>query len=123
MLNKLLEKLNGQSADAVQLARALVELGEEESAARRGLADVQERRRQALLDDASDAVLDKLERELTRASARIDKCELSAPLLRERLAAARAAAHKQAVARHFEKITMLYEARVRSAVLEAEGAL
>jgi hypothetical protein len=96
MLNKLLERLNGHAADAAALAEALEQLGRERIAARTSLKELQERRRQALLDDASDAALDRLEREIDRGQSRIEKLDMAEAPLREQLSAAQAAAAKRA---------------------------
>jgi hypothetical protein len=95
MLNRLIEKLNGHAADAASLAQALDQLGRERIEARAGLTEVQERRRLALLDDVSDAGLDKLEREVARAQSRIEKLNLAEPALREQLQAAQIATRQR----------------------------
>jgi hypothetical protein len=96
MLTKLLERLNGHAGDPASLAEALGALGRERIAARTSLKELQERRRQALLDDAADSQLDKLEREIDRGQTRIEKLDMAEAPLREQLSAAQAAAAKRA---------------------------
>jgi hypothetical protein len=102
MLNKLIERLNGHAGDAASLSEALTRLGAEQSVARTSLKEMQERRRQALLDDVSDAGLDKLEREIARAESRVEKLDLAEPLLRERLSIAQAEARQRRWLSHRE---------------------
>jgi hypothetical protein len=89
MLNELIRRLNGHGSDEASLAAALERLAQEQTAASAALADLHERRREALLDDASDSVLDKLEREIAHAKTRIEKLALAEPSLRERWHTAR----------------------------------
>jgi len=95
VLNKLLKQLNGHGSDAESLDAALIQLEADRETAQRELSDLQVRRHQALLDDATDATLDKLEREIERAETRIEKLDLAAPGLRERLDAARQDARRR----------------------------
>jgi hypothetical protein len=95
MLNEIVRRLNGHGEDPESLEEALKLLADQKAAARAALTECHERRRQALLDDASDAALDKLEREIERGETRIEKLTIAEPSLRERLRVARAAADKR----------------------------
>jgi hypothetical protein len=106
MLNELIRRLNGHGEDAESLDEAVQRLTVEQSAAHGALKELHERRREALLDDASDSVLDKLERDIAHAESRIEKLALAEPSLRERLRTARVAqetrAADKAIARYLE---------------------
>lgn len=106
MLNELIRRLNGHGEDAESLDEAVQRLAVEQTAARAALKELHERRREALLDDASDNALDKLEREIAHAETRLEKLALAEPSLRERLRAARVAqetrAADEAIARYLE---------------------
>lgn len=121
MLNNIISKLNGQSGDMVALTELLAQLGRDREAVRAEIEELNQRRRQALLDDAPDAELDKIERELDRTTIRLEKLTISEAPLRERIAAAQAAVRKKAVARHFESIAAAYE-NLRDALLKADAA-
>lgn len=95
MLNKVLARLNGHATDVDALVAALGEIGQEREAAKRELGELQVRRHQALLDDAADSVLDKLEREIARAETRVQKLDLAEPGVRSRLEAATQAARRR----------------------------
>jgi hypothetical protein len=96
MLNKLLERLNGHADDAASLEEALQQLDRDRAAARSALAELQVRRHQSLLDDASDKIVDEIERAIARTETRIEKFDLAEPGLRAQLNAGRAAADKSA---------------------------
>lgn len=106
MLNELIRRLNGHGEDAESLDEAVQRLTVEQTAARAALQELHERRREALLDDASDSALDKLERDIAHAESRIEKLALAEPSLRERLRAARVAQERraadEAIARYLE---------------------
>jgi hypothetical protein len=95
MLNEIVRRLNGHGEDPQSLEEALKLLADQKAAACAALTECQERRRQALLDDASDTALDKLEREIARAETRIEKLTIAEPSLRTRLSAAQAAARQR----------------------------
>lgn len=95
MLNKIVAKLNGHGTEAESLNAALTQLGRERDAARVELDDLNKQRHQALLDDAADAVLNKIERAIDRKTVLIEKLNLADQPLRVRIdAAQRAAAQK-----------------------------
>lgn len=121
MLNKILKSLNGHSAEPATVAEALAQLGRDRDAVRAEIDNLNQRRRQALLDDATDAELDKIERQIDRATVRLEKLVLSEQPLRDQLTTARAAALNEATARHFRAIEFAY-AILRDAVLAAEDA-
>lgn len=95
MLNKLLAKLNGSALDVDALIAALVDLGRERDTAQSELGELQVRRHQALLDDASDSTLDKLERDIARKETAVEKLDLAEPGLRDRLATAKVEARQR----------------------------
>jgi hypothetical protein len=90
MINRILQKMNGSSADPAALAAALADLDQQRAATRDKIDELGKRRHQALLDDASDDVLDKIERQIDRETIRLEKINLAEAPLRERLGAARA---------------------------------
>jgi hypothetical protein len=96
MLNALVKKLNG-SGDKPEALQGLIEqLERARGEARDKLAELQVRRHQALLDDADDATLNKLERDIARAEVRIEKIDLAIPGIRKRLAFAQSKARDEA---------------------------
>jgi hypothetical protein len=90
MINRILQKMNGTSADPAALAAALADLDQQRAATRDKIDELGKRRHQALLDDADDATLDKIERQIDRETIRLEKINLAEAPLRERLGAARA---------------------------------
>ena len=96
MLNALLKKLNGHGVDVESLMIALEQLGSERQTSQRDLGELKVRRHQALLDDAPDSSLDKLERDIERTETRLKKIDLAEPGIRTRLTAAQATARKAA---------------------------
>jgi hypothetical protein len=115
MLKTILSKLNGHAAEPPPLAEALAQLGRDRSAAEAAIAEVHQRRRQALLDDADDKTLDKLERELDRATIHLEKLNIAEAPLRAQLASARAGQMAVALERHRARRIVTYK-RVRSAL-------
>jgi hypothetical protein len=95
MLTKILNTLNGHGSEAASLEAALLQLGRDRDEARAKIEALQKQRHQALLDDASDADLDKLERQLDRALTRLEKLNLAEPPLLEKLTGARSAARQR----------------------------
>jgi hypothetical protein len=95
MLTSILKTLNGHATEAESLDAALVQLGIDRDETRAKIDALQKQRHQALLDDASDTDLDKLERQLDRATTRLEKLNMSEAPLRERLADAQTAARKR----------------------------
>lgn len=109
MLKTILKRLNGHAAEAPSLNEALEQVGRDRSDTEAELARLNAERKQLLLDDAADATLDKVERQIDRANVRLEKINLAEVPLREALAAATAAersrrwtahlaAHRQAAA-------------------------
>lgn len=98
MLNSILKKLNGHAIDVESLVSALTDLGRERETAATELGELQVRRHQALLDDATDATLDKIERDISRKETLLQKLKMAEPGLRERLKAAQAEARKRRLA-------------------------
>jgi len=88
MLNRLLSKMNGSSGDPAALEAMLAQLGSDRADARKAVEELQVRRHQALLDDAADGELDKIERQIERARVKLEKFDLADPALRERLGSA-----------------------------------
>lgn len=127
MFNALLRRMNGEARDLGSLAEALAQVGRDRAAARQELAELERELRQAYLDDASDAAIDKIERGIKRAEVKLEKLALTEPLLSERLREAkdeaRAAVWRDLRAEWTEKAHELLEsARVtalrHSALLE-----
>jgi len=114
--------LNGHGDEVASIEAALVKLGRDREAARREIEDLKQRRHQALLDDATDAVIDRIERDIDHAATRIEKLDVAEAPLRARLAAAKATAHRAAITRHFEIIAARF-GRVREAILAAEAEM
>ncbi|MGH7091661.1 MAG: hypothetical protein ACREFQ_22445 [Stellaceae bacterium] len=121
MLNKILTKMNGSAADPAVIEQALVQLAADKEAAKFAVDELQRRRHQALLDDAPDGELDKLERQLDRALARLEKLSISEQPLRERLALARTEKQRAAIARHRDAMPALYR-KLRQALEAAASA-
>jgi hypothetical protein len=121
MFHAIIKKLNGTSADPATLQATLADLDRERTATRAEIEAQQKRRHQALLDDEPDSVIDKIERELARATVRLEKLNVAEAPLRERIAAAKADAQKRAIGRHFDIIAARY-ADLRADVLKAEAS-
>jgi hypothetical protein len=100
MLNKIIERLNGSAADPSALAVVLNDLARDREAAVNEIEGLRSRRHQALLDDANDQELDRVERQIERKQALIEKLDLALPAVRERLAAAKAEARRQRMLEH-----------------------
>ena len=90
MIKSILKKLNGHAAEAPSLAVALTELEQARAGTLAEIKALNQQRQQALLDDESDAVLDKIERLLDRANIRLEKINLAEGPLRDQLAVANA---------------------------------
>ena len=90
MIKSILKKLNGHAAEAPSLSAALTELEGARTATLKEIEELNQNRRQALLDDESDSVLDKIERSLDRANIRLEKINLAEGPLRDQLAVANA---------------------------------
>jgi hypothetical protein len=95
MFNSIIKNLNGHGGEAASIDAALVQLSRDRDETRAKIDTLQKQRHQLLLDDASDSDLDKIERQLDRATTRLEKLNLSEPLLRERLADAQTAVRKR----------------------------
>jgi hypothetical protein len=90
MFNKLMQRLNGHSVEPPSLAEALAQLGRDRVTVRAEIAELNARRTQALLDDATDAELDRIERQIDRANVKLEKLNLAEAPLRQQLEAAKA---------------------------------
>ena len=90
MIKSILKKLNGHAAEAPSLAVALTELEQARAGTLAEIKALNQQRQQALLDDESDAVLDKIERLLDRANIRLEKINLAEGPLRDQLVVANA---------------------------------
>lgn len=95
MFNSIIKSLNGHGSEAESLDAALVQLSRDLDETNANIAVLKERKRAALLDDASDTDLDKIERLIERAETRLEKLNMSEAPLRERLAGAHSAARKR----------------------------
>jgi hypothetical protein len=95
MLNVILAKLNGHASEAESLSAALLQLGRDRDETRAKIESLQKQRHAALLDDASDTDLDKIERQIDRATVRLEKLNISEAPLVEKLAGARDAARRR----------------------------
>ena len=91
MLKSILKKLNGHAAEAPSLAVALTELEQVRAGTLAEIEELNQNRRQALLDDESDSFLDKIERSLDRANIRLEKINMAEGPLRDQLVVASAA--------------------------------
>lgn len=91
MLKTILGKLNGHAVEAPSLAEALAQLGRDRKATEADIDRLNRERKKLLLDDASDTALDKIERQLDRATVALEKLTVAEAPLRERLAVASAA--------------------------------
>jgi hypothetical protein len=89
MYTSILKSLNGHAGETDSLIQALAQLGRDRESVRADLDKLNNERRQALLDDASDTVLDKLERAIDRATVRLEKLNIAEAPLRERITAAK----------------------------------
>src|SRR5579871_987042 len=96
MFHKLMTRLNGHSVEPAAVAEALTQLNRDREAVRAEIDGLNQRRRTALLDDASDAELDKIERLIDRATVRLEKLSLSEQPLRDQLALAQETARRDA---------------------------
>jgi hypothetical protein len=95
MFNSIIKSLNGHGSEAESLDAALAQLARDLAETSEKIAALQKQRHQALLDDASDTDLDKIERQVARAETRLEKLNMSEAPLRERLAGAQTAARKR----------------------------
>jgi hypothetical protein len=95
MLKTIMKTLNGHGSEVASLEAALLQLGRDREESRIKIGSLQKQRHQALLDDASDAELDKLDRLLDRATVRLEKLNAAEPPLLERLTGARTAARQR----------------------------
>ena len=91
MLKTILRKLNGHAAEAPSLAAALAELEGARTATLNEIEELNQNRHQALLDDESDAVLDRIERSIDRANISLEKINVAEGPLRDQFAVASAA--------------------------------
>ena len=91
MIKSILKKLNGHAAEAPSLSAALTELEGARTATLNEIEELNQKRQEALLDDESDSVLDKIERSLDRANIRLEKINVADGPLRDQLAVASAA--------------------------------
>jgi hypothetical protein len=95
MINSILKKLNGNAIDADSLSAALLQLGRERDETRSEIVALKQRKHQLLLDDGSDADLDKIERLIDRAETRLEKIAIAEPVMRERISAAKIVARQR----------------------------
>ncbi len=95
MLNALLKRLNGHALEPGELDAALLQLGRDRGAALAARAELEERRKQALLDDESAAAIRKIDNEIEAANILLEKLNVSETPLRERLTQAQAEARRQ----------------------------
>ena len=91
MIKSILKKLNGHAAEAPSLAAALAELEGARTATLNEIEELNQNRHQALLDDESDAVLDRIERSIDRANISLEKINVAEGPLRDQFAVASAA--------------------------------
>lgn len=91
MFEAIRKKLNGKALQSQPVGDALAELLQSRDTARGELAKLKERRRHALLEDAEDKAVEKLDRDIERLELRLEKIDLAEGPLREQLAAATAA--------------------------------
>ncbi|MHB8816558.1 MAG: hypothetical protein ACYDAE_25300 [Steroidobacteraceae bacterium] len=92
MFEAIHKRLNGNALEPASVSEALAKVLADRDSTRAHLEQLNQRRRQALLDDATDAVLDKVEREIDRATIQLEKLTLAEQPLRDQLEAARARA-------------------------------
>lgn len=84
MLKTILNRLNGHATEPTSLRDELTGLERDRDATKAEIARLAEDRRQALLDDASDKDLDKIERAAERASVKLEKIQLAEADIRGR---------------------------------------
>jgi hypothetical protein len=121
MFNKLVTKMNGAGVDPVALEAELAKVAADRADTLAAIERANGRRHQALMDDETDAEIDKIERQIDRANTRLEKLGLAEAGLREQLAAAKAALHRKAIERCRAQRLALY-LKFRPA-LEAVAAL
>src|SRR5580658_7688680 len=102
MLNEIVRRLNGHGEDPQSLGEELKQLDVQEATERAGLLEAHRRRREHLLDDASDSTLDTDEREIARRQIRLEKITIAKPLVRERLRVSEIAARQRRWLSHRE---------------------
>ena len=95
MIKSILSRLNGHAIEPSALSEALAQLARDRAATEAEITLLNAKRRQALLDDASDEVLDKLERQIDRANVKLEKLTIAEQPLREQLATATAAERRR----------------------------
>jgi hypothetical protein len=121
MFNKLVTKMNGAGVDPVALEAELAKVAADRADTLAAIERANGRRHQALMDDETDAEIDKIERQIDRATTRLEKLGLAEAGLREQLAMAKAALHRKAIERCRAQRLALY-LKFRP-VLEAVAAL
>ena len=121
MLKTVLKKLNGGASDPAKVSESLAALLADRTETTRTIDELQRERKQALLDDATDAVIDAIERKIDRATVKLEKIGLAEAPLRAQLETAKAEARQAALVRHFAAYASAYQA-LRDAVSKAEDA-
>jgi len=107
MLKTILAKLNGHAVEPPSLAEALAQLARDRQVTKEEIDGLNAKRRQALLEDATDAALDKIERQIDRATIQLEKLTLAEQPLRDQLEAARARAtaeQRERDRKHFAEV-------------------
>jgi hypothetical protein len=117
MLNAILKKLNGASGDPAALQAALAGLISERNKTRDEIDALVKKRHQALLDDESDDVLDRIERQIDRATVKLEKINVSEPPLRQRIVAARAEQRRAQLAKFKTEVRQVGSALIDAARL------
>lgn len=100
MFNRIMKKLNGHAAEPTSLSEALAQLDRDRTDIEAEIARLGAERKTLLLEDAPDAQLDKVERQIDRANVRLEKVKVAEPPLREALATATATERKQRWEQH-----------------------
>jgi hypothetical protein len=95
MIKSILKNLNGKGSEAASLEAALLQLGRDRDEIRSRITALKTQRHTALLDDASDAAIGKIDLLIDRAEVRLEKVNAAEPGLLEKLTAARSAARQR----------------------------
>lgn len=115
MFEAIIKRLNGSAYEPASISEALAQLDRDKKTVTGELDALNQRRRQALLEDATDAVLDKIERQIDRATIQLEKLTLAEQPLRDQLEAARARATQEQKERDRNEFAAAFEPLAKDA--------